>query len=133
MVGNESGTGGGADEVTAGLRAGYEAAAPAWADGPGPLYARLAHVLVAAAPVPLPGAAVLDIEDSVPPEFKAEAMGYLKSEIAELKSAGIGTTEISNGSQSVAVNIPISFGLLYGGLPSGIPSVWAWTWVFSRL
>jgi ubiquinone/menaquinone biosynthesis C-methylase UbiE len=61
MVGNESGTGGGADEVTAGLRAGYEAAAPAWADGPGPLYARLAHVLVAAAPVPLPGAAVLDL------------------------------------------------------------------------
>jgi len=37
-----------------------------------------------------PGAAVLDIEDSVPPEFKAEAMGYLKSEIAELKAAGVG-------------------------------------------
>jgi ubiquinone/menaquinone biosynthesis C-methylase UbiE len=47
--------------VTAGLRAGYEAAAPAWADGPGPLYTRLARVLVAAAPVPLAGTVVLDL------------------------------------------------------------------------
>jgi len=61
MVGGERRTGGGAAELTAGLRAGYEAAAPAWADGPGPLYARLAQVLVAAAPVPLPGAVVLDL------------------------------------------------------------------------
>jgi citrate lyase subunit beta/citryl-CoA lyase len=37
-----------------------------------------------------PGAAVLDIEDSVPPQFKAQAMGYLKEEIAELKAAGVG-------------------------------------------
>ena len=37
-----------------------------------------------------PGAAVLDIEDSVPPEFKTQAMEYLKSEIAELKAAGVG-------------------------------------------
>src|ERR1700676_5438687 len=37
-----------------------------------------------------PGAAVLDIEDSVPPEFKAQAMGNLKSEIAELMAAGVG-------------------------------------------
>src|SRR5579863_10419662 len=37
-----------------------------------------------------PGAAVLDIEDSVPPEFKAQAMGNLKSEIAELKAAKVG-------------------------------------------
>lgn len=37
-----------------------------------------------------PGAAVLDIEDSVPPQFKPQAMGYLKSEIAELKAAGVG-------------------------------------------
>ena len=37
-----------------------------------------------------PGAAVLDIEDSVPPEFKAQAMAFLKSEIAELKAAGVG-------------------------------------------
>ena len=37
-----------------------------------------------------PGAAVLDIEDSVPPEFKAQAMGFLKSEIAELAAAKIG-------------------------------------------
>ena len=37
-----------------------------------------------------PGAAVLDIEESVPPEFKAQAMEYLKSEIAELKAANVG-------------------------------------------
>jgi ubiquinone/menaquinone biosynthesis C-methylase UbiE len=67
MVGNERRTGRGAadltvePELTAGLRAGYEAAAPAWADGPGPLYTQLAQVLVAAAPVPLAGAVVLDL------------------------------------------------------------------------
>ncbi len=37
-----------------------------------------------------PGAAILDIEDSVPPQFKPQAMEYLKSEIAELKAAGVG-------------------------------------------
>jgi len=37
-----------------------------------------------------PGAAVLDIEDSVPPEFKAQAMANLHSEIAELRTAGVG-------------------------------------------
>jgi citrate lyase subunit beta/citryl-CoA lyase len=37
-----------------------------------------------------PGAAVLDIEDSVPPEFKSQAMALLKSEIAELKAASVG-------------------------------------------
>src|SRR5580692_449742 len=37
-----------------------------------------------------PGAAVLDIEDSVPPEFKAQAMEHLKSSIAELKAAKVG-------------------------------------------
>jgi citrate lyase subunit beta/citryl-CoA lyase len=37
-----------------------------------------------------PGAAVLDIEDSVPPQFKPQAMDYLKSEIAELRAAGVG-------------------------------------------
>src|SRR4051794_33444271 len=36
-----------------------------------------------------PGAAVLDIEDSVPPEFKAQAMANLKDEIAELRAAGV--------------------------------------------
>ncbi len=61
MVGDASRTGGGAAELTAALRAGYDAAADAWADGPGPLYARLARVLVAAAPVRLPGARVLDL------------------------------------------------------------------------
>jgi ubiquinone/menaquinone biosynthesis C-methylase UbiE len=61
MVGDKGPTGSGAAELTAGLRVGYDAAARDWADGPGPLYARLAEVLVAAAPVPLPGAAVLDL------------------------------------------------------------------------
>src|SRR4051794_13090291 len=37
-----------------------------------------------------PGAAVLDIEDSVPPEFKAQAMANLKDEIAELKASNVG-------------------------------------------
>ncbi len=37
-----------------------------------------------------PGAAVLDIEDSVPPQFKPQAMDNLKSEIAELRAAGVG-------------------------------------------
>jgi len=37
-----------------------------------------------------PHAAVLDIEDSVPPQFKPQAMDYLHSEIHELRDAGIG-------------------------------------------
>ena len=37
-----------------------------------------------------PGAAVLDIEDSVPPQFKPQAMDILKSEIQELRDAGVG-------------------------------------------
>lgn len=37
-----------------------------------------------------PGAAVLDIEDSVPPQFKPQAMDNLKSEIQELREAGVG-------------------------------------------
>ena len=37
-----------------------------------------------------PGAAVLDIEDSVPPEFKAQAIANLHGEIAELRAAGVG-------------------------------------------
>jgi citrate lyase subunit beta / citryl-CoA lyase len=37
-----------------------------------------------------PGAAVLDIEDSVPPQFKPQAMDNLKSEIHELREAGVG-------------------------------------------
>ena len=82
MVGDELGPGGGPAELTAaeltaaeltsagltsagltgaelaaaglasGLRAGYDAAAQDWADGPGPMYAPLARALVAAAPVP---------------------------------------------------------------------------------
>jgi len=50
-----------AAELTAALRAGYDAAAGGWADGPGPMYAPLARALVAAAPVPLAGALVLDL------------------------------------------------------------------------
>jgi citrate lyase subunit beta/citryl-CoA lyase len=37
-----------------------------------------------------PGAAVLDIEDSVPPDAKQQAMALLKDEIAELRAAGVG-------------------------------------------
>jgi citrate lyase subunit beta / citryl-CoA lyase len=37
-----------------------------------------------------PHAVILDIEDSVPPQFKPQAMEYLKSEIAELRTAGVG-------------------------------------------
>jgi len=37
-----------------------------------------------------PGAAVLDIEDSVPPQFKPQAMEHLKSEIHELRAADVG-------------------------------------------
>ena len=48
-------------ELTAGLRAGYDAAADDWSGGPGPVYDRLAAALVAAAPVPLAGRLVLDV------------------------------------------------------------------------
>jgi SAM-dependent methyltransferase len=61
MVGDEVGPGGRPAELTAGLRAGYDAAAQEWAQGPGPMYAELARVLVAAAPVPLAGRMVLDL------------------------------------------------------------------------
>ena len=50
-----------AAELTAGVRAGYDAAADDWAEGPGLMYAQLARVLVAAAPVPLAGRLVLDL------------------------------------------------------------------------
>ena len=71
MVGDEVPGGGGSAELTgaelaaaelaAGLRAGYDAAAGDWAEGPGPMYAPLARALVAAAPVPLAGRLVLDL------------------------------------------------------------------------
>jgi len=67
MVGGQGRRGGApaqlttAAELTAGLRAGYQAAAGGWDGGPGRMYTRLAGVLVAAAPVPLPGARVLDL------------------------------------------------------------------------
>lgn len=37
-----------------------------------------------------PGAVVLDLEDSVPPRFKPQAMAHLRSEIHELRDAGVG-------------------------------------------
>ena len=62
LSGNElSGTGLSASELTAGLRASYDIAADDWADGPGPVYDRLAAALVAAAPVPVAGRLVLDL------------------------------------------------------------------------
>ena len=60
-MGDERRTDGGTAELTAGLRAGYDAAADEWAEGPGPMYAQLAAALVAAAPVPLAGRRVLDL------------------------------------------------------------------------
>ena len=61
MVGDACPGRGPAAELTAGLRAGYDAAAQEWADGPGPMYAPLARALVAAAPMPLAGRRVLDL------------------------------------------------------------------------
>jgi ubiquinone/menaquinone biosynthesis C-methylase UbiE len=61
MVGDELRQGGSVAELTAGVRAGYDAAAEEWADGPGQMYAQLATVLVASAPVPLAGSRVLDL------------------------------------------------------------------------
>lgn len=64
MVGDRIRTGGGTAELTAGLRADYDAAAGDWAGGltgPEPMYAPLARSLVAAAPVPLAGRLVLDL------------------------------------------------------------------------
>src|ERR1700738_5279143 len=64
MVGDELRQGGSVAELTAGVRAGYDAAAEEWADGPGQMYAQLATVLVASAPVPpapRAGSRVLDL------------------------------------------------------------------------
>ena len=61
MVGEAFGAGSGPAELSAALRAGYDAAAPQWAAGPGLVYERLARALVAAAPVPLAGCRVLDL------------------------------------------------------------------------
>ena len=61
MVGGPGGRGGRPAELTAGVRASYDAAAGGWASGPGPVYSRLAEALIAAAPVPLAGCRVLDL------------------------------------------------------------------------
>ena len=64
MVGDRIRTGGGTAELTAELRADYDAAAGDWASGqtgPGAMYAPLARSLVAAAPVPPAGRLVLDL------------------------------------------------------------------------
>ena len=61
LVGGEGGAGRSPAEVTADLRAAYEAAAGAWAAGPERVYAPLARALVLAAPVPVTGRRVLDL------------------------------------------------------------------------
>ncbi len=61
MVGGTGRAGGPAAGLTAGVRAGYDAAAAGWAEGPGRMYTPLARALVAAAPVPLSGRRVLDL------------------------------------------------------------------------
>jgi ubiquinone/menaquinone biosynthesis C-methylase UbiE len=61
LAGEARPAGGGTAELTAGLRAGYDAAAQRWEEGPGAVYGRLAQALVAAAPVSLAGALVLDL------------------------------------------------------------------------
>jgi SAM-dependent methyltransferase len=61
MVGGAGGPGGGAAQLTTGLRAAYDAAAGEWASGPEPVYAQLARALIAAAPVPPAGRRVLDL------------------------------------------------------------------------
>jgi ubiquinone/menaquinone biosynthesis C-methylase UbiE len=61
VVGDRIRTGGGTPELTAGLRADYDAAAADWSAGPKAMYASLARSLVAAAPVPPAGRLVLDL------------------------------------------------------------------------
>jgi SAM-dependent methyltransferase len=61
MVGDEVRGGSGPAELTAALRADYDAAAGDWAEGPGPMYAPLARALVRAAPVSPDGRLVLDL------------------------------------------------------------------------
>jgi SAM-dependent methyltransferase len=61
MVGDTGGPGGGAAQLTAGLRAAYDTSAGDWASGPERMYAPLARALVAAAPVPPIGRRVLDL------------------------------------------------------------------------
>ena len=60
-MGGEGGAGRSPAEVTADLRAAYEAAAGAWAAGPERVYTPLARALVLAAPVPVTGRRVLDL------------------------------------------------------------------------
>jgi ubiquinone/menaquinone biosynthesis C-methylase UbiE len=47
--------------TSADIRGAYDQSAEAWTTGPEPVYARLAEVLVAASPLPLAGARVLDL------------------------------------------------------------------------
>ena len=61
MVGDQGGSCGSADPLTADVRAAYESAAAGWADGPELVYALLAGALVASANVPLTGSRVLDL------------------------------------------------------------------------
>ena len=52
-----------------------------------------------------PGAVVLDIEDSVPPQFKPQAMGYLKSEIHELRDANRETLKSTRALETKDMNL----------------------------
>jgi SAM-dependent methyltransferase len=61
MVGEQGGSGGSADPLTADVRTAYESAAAGWPDGPERVYAPLADTLVASATVPLAGSRVLDL------------------------------------------------------------------------
>ena len=62
MVGVEGGAGSAAAGlITADVRAGYDASAQMWAEGPERAYAVLARALVACSPVPLAGRRVLDL------------------------------------------------------------------------
>ena len=61
MVGAAGGRGGPAAVLSADVRSAYDASAPLWADGAGPVYAALARALLAAADPPVAGARVLDL------------------------------------------------------------------------
>ena len=61
MVGDQGGSCGSADPLTADVRAAYESAAAGWADGPELVYALLARTLVASATVTLAARRVLDL------------------------------------------------------------------------
>jgi len=75
-------------ELAAGLRAGYDAAADGWTEGPGSMYTPLALALVAATPVPLADARVLDLGAGVGDAGRAAlAAGARQVVAADLSAA----------------------------------------------